>query len=164
MNEYITPVKNLEEVILKLVPYISKSVIITDVSSVKLPLIKLMNRPAHKNIRFVGGHPIAGSEYFGPSAAQENIFSQKRLILTPTKDSDHEDVTVDQIIETMHKNTKNVKLLITETLKNLNRLSSWNWKDKTYTCLDEAIITKKKNISKKILKELKPLLRRRFSL
>ena len=86
------PVKSFEEVILKLVPYISKSVIITDVSSVKLPLIKLMNRPAHKNIRFVGGHPIAGSEYFGPSAAQEKLFSQKRLILTPTKDSYHEDV------------------------------------------------------------------------
>ena len=78
--------------------------------------------------------------------------------------TDHEDVTVDQIIETMHKNTKNVKLLITETLQNLNKLSSWNWNDKTYTCLDEAIITKKENISKKILKELKPLLRRRFSL
>ena len=88
------PVNSSEEVILKLVPYISKSSIITDVGSVKLPLIKLMNHPRYKNIRFVGGHPIAGSEYFGPSAAQEKMFTQKRLILTPTQDSDQEAIKI----------------------------------------------------------------------
>ncbi len=82
------PVKTFEEIIPKILPYISKKVIITDVGSVKLPLIKLMNRPDYKNIRFIGGHPIAGSEYFGPSAAKDNLFAGKRLILTPFIESD----------------------------------------------------------------------------
>ena len=88
------PVNSFEDVILELIPYISKSAIITDVGSVKLPLIKLMNNPRYKNIRFVGGHPIAGSEYFGPSAAQEKMFTQKRLILTPIQDSDQEAIKI----------------------------------------------------------------------
>ena len=82
------PVKAFEEIIPTLMPYLSKSVIITDVGSVKLPLIKLMTRPDYKNIRFVGAHPIAGSEYFGPSAAKDNLFVGKRLILTPGFNSD----------------------------------------------------------------------------
>ena len=82
------PVNAFETIIPKIIPYISKSVIITDVGSVKLPLINLMNRSDYKNIRFIGGHPIAGSEYFGPSAAKEKLFDGKRLILTPCFDSD----------------------------------------------------------------------------
>jgi len=82
------PVKAFSEVIPKIIPYISKSVILTDVGSVKLPLIKLMNKPEYKDIRFVGGHPITGSEYFGPNAATEKLFTGKRFILTPETDSD----------------------------------------------------------------------------
>ena len=48
------PVKAFESVIPSIIPYISKSVIITDVGSVKLPLIKLMTMPDYKNIRYVG--------------------------------------------------------------------------------------------------------------
>jgi len=82
------PVRAFKEIISKIIPYISKSVIITDVGSVKYPLIDLMTRPDYKNIRFVGGHPITGSEYFGPSSAKEKLFDGKRLILTPCFDSD----------------------------------------------------------------------------
>ena len=82
------PVKAFEEIIPELIPYLSESVIITDVGSVKLPLIKLMNKPEYKDIRFVGGHPITGSEYFGPNAATEKLFTGKRFILTPETDSD----------------------------------------------------------------------------
>jgi len=81
------PVKAFEGIIPKIIPYISKSVIITDVGSVKLPLIKLMTKPDYNNIRFVGGHPITGSEFFGPSAAKEKLFAGKRIILTPEVNS-----------------------------------------------------------------------------
>ncbi len=76
----------------------------------------------------------------------------------------HEAVTVDQIIKIMHKNTNNVKTLIICLLDNLEKTKNWDWSDKVYTCLDEAVLTQKKAINKKTLTQLKPILKRRFSL
>ena len=64
----------------------------------------------------------------------------------------------------MHKNTNNVKMLLLSILENLDKIKKWDWNDKIYTCLNEAIITAKDSISSKTLKKLKPILKRRFSL
>ena len=77
------PVKSFKEVLPVILPNISSTAILTDTGSVKSPLLKMMCSPEYKKIRFVGGHPIAGSEHFGPSAAQQKLFSGKRCILTP---------------------------------------------------------------------------------
>ena len=77
---------------------------------------------------------------------------------------DHDAVTVDQVINIMHKNTNNVKVLILSILDNLKKTKKWDWSDNIYTCLNEAIITNKMAISIKTLKKLKPILKRRFSL
>ena len=76
----------------------------------------------------------------------------------------HDAVTVDQVIKIMHKNTNNVKVLLLSMLENLDKIKRWDWSDKIYSCLDEAIITTKNSISSKTLKKLKPVLKRRFSL
>ena len=64
----------------------------------------------------------------------------------------------------LHKNTNNVKILLLSMLKTLNKIKKWDWNDKIYSCLNEAIITSKDSISSKTLKKLKPVLKRRFSL
>ena len=84
------PVKAFAEVLSNIRPYLSTSVILTDTGSVKSPLLQLMRTPVYTGIRFVGGHPIAGSENFGPLAARENLFSGKRCILTPEMDTDRD--------------------------------------------------------------------------
>ena len=76
----------------------------------------------------------------------------------------HDAVTVDQVIKIMHKNTNNVKKLILSVLDNLEKLKNWDWTNKIYSCLDEAVLTNKDAINKKTLKKLKPILKRRFSL
>ena len=76
----------------------------------------------------------------------------------------HDDVTVDQVIKIMHKNTNNVKMLLLSMLENLDKVKKWDWNDKIYSCLNEAIITSKDSIASKTLKKLKPILKRRFSL
>ncbi len=76
----------------------------------------------------------------------------------------HDAVTVDQVINIMHKNTNNVKKLILSVLDNLEKLKHWDWTNKIYSCLDEAVLTNKDAINKKTLKKLKPILKRRFSL
>lgn len=82
------PVKALSQVLSQIRPFLSASAIVTDVGSVKSPLVKIMISPEYSDIRFVGGHPIAGSEHFGPGAAQVNLFAGKRFILTPSENTD----------------------------------------------------------------------------
>ena len=84
------PVKAFAEVLSNIRPHLSTTAIVTDTGSVKSPLLKLMRTPVYTGIRFVGGHPIAGSENFGPLAAKENLFSGKRCILTPEMDTDRD--------------------------------------------------------------------------
>ena len=83
------PVKAFAEVLSNIRPHLSASVILTDTGSVKSPLLQMM-RAEYAGISFVGGHPIAGSENFGPRAARENLFSGKRCILTPEMDTDRD--------------------------------------------------------------------------
>ena len=82
------PVKAFAEVLAQIRPHLSASAIVTDAGSVKSPLLKIMSTPEYAEILFVGGHPIAGSEHFGPRAAQEKLFSGKRYILTPNEKTD----------------------------------------------------------------------------
>ena len=44
----------------------------------------------YSGISFVGGHPIAGSENFGPAAAQEKLFSGKRFIITHSENTEQD--------------------------------------------------------------------------
>ena len=89
------PVKAFAEVLTQIRPHLSASAIVTDAGSVKSPLLKIMSAPEYAEMRFVGGHPIAGSENFGPSAAQEKLFSGKRFILTPSEKT--EQVVVERV-------------------------------------------------------------------
>jgi len=82
------PVKAFAEVISQIRPHLSSGAVLTDTGSVKSSLLRTMCSPENTSIRFVGGHPITGSENFGPSASQENLFSGKHFILTPSKNTD----------------------------------------------------------------------------
>ena len=84
------PVKAFAEVLAKIRPHLSSSAIVTDAGSVKSPLLKIMSTPEYVGMSFVGGHPIAGSENFGPRAAQEKLFSGKRFILTPSEKTEQD--------------------------------------------------------------------------
>ena len=88
------PVKSFKEVLPNIITNISSKAILTDTGSVKSPLLKMMCSPKYKKIRFVGGHPIAGSENFGPAAANQDLFYGKRCILTPEEKTDKDLIQV----------------------------------------------------------------------
>ena len=56
-------------------------VIVTDVGSVKGPLVAAIDHP-----HFVGGHPMAGSEQVGVEGATGDLFVGATWVLTPTPD------------------------------------------------------------------------------
>ncbi len=57
--------------------------IVTDVGSVKAPICAAVTDP-----RFVGGHPMAGSELDGLDGADPNLFQGAIWVLTPDDDAD----------------------------------------------------------------------------
>lgn len=57
--------------------------LVTDAGSVKAPLLELMASP-----RFVGGHPMAGSEQEGVTGARADLFEGRSWVLTPVPGTD----------------------------------------------------------------------------
>jgi prephenate dehydrogenase len=57
--------------------------LVTDVGSVKAPIVAAVGRS-----RFVGGHPMAGSEQEGVEGAEPGLFEGATWVLTPTADTD----------------------------------------------------------------------------
>ena len=59
--------------------------VVTDVGSVKAPVVSALEDAfARSNYRFVGSHPMAGSERAGLEAARKDLFQQAACLLTPT--------------------------------------------------------------------------------
>lgn len=57
--------------------------VVTDIASVKTPVIRSVAHP-----RFVGGHPMAGSEAIGVRGADSELFDGAVWVLTPTLTTD----------------------------------------------------------------------------
>ncbi|HEY8450062.1 MAG TPA: prephenate dehydrogenase [Bacillota bacterium] len=64
--------------------------IITDVCSVKRPIVERYQRALRQKdgVAFVGGHPMAGSERQGAEAADPLLFENAAYVLTPTPETD----------------------------------------------------------------------------
>lgn len=80
-----TPVETIVPLTKAFLPKLRAGCVISDVGSVKGEIVRGMERLLPKNISFVAGHPIAGSEQWGAQAARPDLFIQHRCILTPTK-------------------------------------------------------------------------------
>ena len=83
------PVLSVEEVLTGLDTAIADGAVVTDVLSVKQPVIAAARKALGEwPRRLVPGHPIAGSERRGPGAADPRLFEDHRVILTPDAETD----------------------------------------------------------------------------
>jgi prephenate dehydrogenase len=64
---------------------LERGAVVTDVGSVKAPVVEAVDHP-----RFVGGHPMAGSEALGVQGARADLFEGATWALTPTGTTDPE--------------------------------------------------------------------------
>ena len=76
----------------KMAGFVSPDALITDVGSVKTPVVESLGRIFSGRARFVGSHPMAGSEQTGLDAAHASLFEGAVCIVTPGKNSTPEDV------------------------------------------------------------------------
>jgi len=89
-----TPIFTFEKYFVDLSGIVPPDCIITDVGSTKvLPHLWADKRLAG-HVRYVGSHPVAGSEQRGVEFARDDLFDQARCILTTTAATDRDAVRV----------------------------------------------------------------------
>ena len=67
-----------------LLPFLSSTTLVTDVSSIKESVEKSVSSIFQRKARWIGSHPMAGSEESGIRAARPDLFQKAPVILTPT--------------------------------------------------------------------------------
>ena len=83
-----TPLAQMREVVLKMLPALKRNAIVTDVGSVKASVVRdLESLVSDAGGHFVGSHPMAGSEKTGPAAAHADLFIRAVCVVTPTPQS-----------------------------------------------------------------------------
>lgn len=83
-----TPVGSFQKIIKEIRGMLKSGAIVTDVGSVKAEVIKKLEPLMPEGVSFVGGHPIAGKECSGVTAAFPGLFNNTRCIITPTSTTD----------------------------------------------------------------------------
>ena len=76
-----TPVDRLTSLSKKILKFVSRDCVVTDVASTKEKVVFALERLFPN---YVGSHPLAGSEKRGVSYAQAGIFKNTLCVLTPT--------------------------------------------------------------------------------
>jgi prephenate dehydrogenase len=79
------PISAIESTLEKLGPIVSDNCLITDAGSTKTRIVQKAAKVAGK-AQFLGGHPMAGKETRGVTAASADLFRGRPYILTPTHD------------------------------------------------------------------------------
>jgi prephenate dehydrogenase len=86
-----TPVAQTPDILKAIKPHLSSSTIITDAGSTKGDVLAYAREVLGEQAKqFVGGHPIAGAEKSGVSAANADLYLHKNVVLTPISDNNLE--------------------------------------------------------------------------
>ena len=83
-----TPVETIVELVGKVADATGPHCLFTDVGSTKARIVAEIERNKSAAARFVGSHPLAGSERKGPGNADKHLLESQSVILTPTKKTD----------------------------------------------------------------------------
>lgn len=96
-----TPVGAIKPVAQLLLPHWNPNCIYTDVGSTKSSVVDAFRDVfGYVPVNFIPAHPIAGAERSGVGAAREDLFSGRRLIITPLANSDP--VAISQLSQFWH--------------------------------------------------------------
>jgi prephenate dehydrogenase len=91
-----TPVEKIVSHCLETAQHCPPGTLITDVGSTKAGIVARLEGErrnlASRDVRFVGSHPLAGSEKMGPQHARADLFDHRAVVITPSRstcDSDY---------------------------------------------------------------------------
>ncbi len=88
------PVGQTGKIMAQISPYLEAGTIVTDAGSTKQDVVAAARSFLVKHLQnFVPGHPIAGAELSGVTAASADLFRDKNLVLTPLDETSAAAVT-----------------------------------------------------------------------
>ena len=88
------PVAQTARILQSIKPHLNNQTIITDAGSTKGDVLASAKEILGKQFsQFVGGHPIAGAEKSGVSAAKDDLFLGKNIVLTPAPETNRDAVS-----------------------------------------------------------------------
>jgi len=93
-----TPVGTIPGLFDQLAEHVDPQAVITDVGSTKHSIVQAAHAKLKHPGRFVGSHPMAGSETTGPENARADLFTGKPVIVTPDA---HTDADAVEQVETL---------------------------------------------------------------
>ena len=79
-----TPVMTFAATLAAMTPYLPAAAVVTDVGSVKSWVVGALEPLLGPAMALVGVHPVAGKETTGAGAAEENLFVDRRVLVTPS--------------------------------------------------------------------------------
>ena len=83
-----TPIGVMRPLVEQIKPSLTHNCVVTDVGSVKYHVVAHLSEALEGKARFVGSHPMAGSEQSGIEAARRDLFDGAVCIVTPREDTD----------------------------------------------------------------------------
>lgn len=89
------PVGQTENLFKQIAPHLTQGTVVTDAGSTKQNIAALAHKCLANHLtQFVPGHPIAGAEQSGVSAARADLFENKTTVLTPMPENDAKAIDV----------------------------------------------------------------------
>jgi len=85
-----SPVSAMTPLVREMVTFLQPGSLVTDVGSVKKPLVGEIQALMPDSVYFVGSHPIAGGEQSGFQAASAELLEGAKCIVTPDKETSAE--------------------------------------------------------------------------
>jgi prephenate dehydrogenase len=85
---FCTPVTLIPEQVLTAAPACGNGTLLTDAGSTKGAIVRALDGKLPRGVRFVGSHPLAGSEKRGPEHADADLFQGRVTVVTPTPRTD----------------------------------------------------------------------------
>lgn len=82
------PIDAFESLFKAMAPALLPGALVTDVGSTKRSVVAAAERVLPTGTRFVGSHPMAGSERQGLSASRADLFTDALCLITPTASTD----------------------------------------------------------------------------
>lgn len=83
-----TPVDRIAPLAIQVAGVCHEEALITDLGSTKGSIVAAVHQHAEAGRKFVGAHPIAGSEKTGAQHARADLFAARQVVLTPIDRSD----------------------------------------------------------------------------
>ena len=82
------PVGAMAQVAAQIAPHLAPGCTVTDVGSVKQAVIDMVAPLMPPGVTFIPGHPMAGTEYSGPTSGFSTLFVNRWWLLTPLDGTD----------------------------------------------------------------------------